>query len=794
MSSPVRDADGSSVKVLSPICVADCESTISGDSKDSREHEAVVSPEFSGGADDRFSPFMSEGIVAPPCDVAGGLNMSGMKSDDSTSVVPGSFESNVERIETQGKPVTILRDTGSSQSILLQGAIDLQQQHFTGQYVLISGISGNTLSIPLYRIVLKSSLLENSPAEVVVGLVPSLPVEGCSFLMGNDLGCSRISTCPIVSEVPVLSVSTTELEERHLDCLPSCVVTRSQALEQNKENDGLTVKVEGKEKAESKSVPSSFELSDTFLAKYWDNSDTQKGSQITGSIREMQRADPELQPLLEQVLDDEESEKVPVCYVEAKGVLARKWRCPWLEANDPEGVVYQVVVPSALREHVLELAHDVPMSGHTGVRKTKARLLQHFWWPSVSKDVSEYVRSCHGCQKIGKPGHQLKQYPLKPIPVLDQLFDEVLVDIVGPLPRTSKGNEYILSILETSSRFPEAVPLRKCTSRAVTDALTKYFTMFGLPKRVRSDQGSHFLAHVFQDSLNSLGVSHVVGCAYHPQTQGAVERFHQTLKSMLKGYVLEHEKEWDVGLPFLMFAARTSVHESLGVTPADLVFGHSPRGPLQLLKDNCLEQRTHKSDVRTYVVNMKARLRKALDLAHSHLGASQRKMKEHYDTKAVKREFAVGDDVLVQLPVQGNALTATLCGPYRVKQKVDNFNYVVLTPDRRKKSQLCHINQLRQYTPRQDLAPRHVPHPDSVTRRLATSTSLPIVQSQSSSRTSNEHAEPVLACQTTGHRVTPETCTREEDFRVVTPPVSLGNSAVLANLNSKLDHLGPEQS
>ena len=144
----------------------------------------------------------------------------------------------------------------------------------------------------------------------------------------------------------------------------------------------------------------------------------------------------------------------------------------------------------------------------------------------------------------------------------------------------------------------------------------------------------------------------------------------------------------------------------------------------------------------------------------------------------MKREFAVGDDVLVQLPVQGNALTATLCGPYKVKQKVDNFNYVALTPDRRKKSQLCHINQLRRYTPCQDLAPRRAPHPDSVTRRLATSTSLPTVQSQNSSRTSNGHAESVLACQTTRHEVTPETCNSVEDFRVVTPPVSLGNSAV----------------
>ena len=105
-------------------------------------------------------------------------------------------------------------------------------------------------------------------------------------------------------------------------------------------------------------------------------------------------------------------------------------------------MVHRIVVPDALRPHVLGLAHDNPMAGHLGVRKTKARILEHFWWLSARKDIADYVRTCHTCQVVGKPNQKPPRAPLKPIPVMAEPFSEVLTDVVGPLYRTSKGHEY----------------------------------------------------------------------------------------------------------------------------------------------------------------------------------------------------------------------------------------------------------------------------------------------------------------------------------------------------------------
>lgn len=295
------------------------------------------------------------------------------------------------------------------------------------------------------------------------------------------------------------------------------------------------------------------------------------------------------------------------------------------------------------------------MAGHLGIRKTKARVLEEYWWPLINRDVTEYVKTCHTCQLIGKPNQRPRSVPLKPTPVMEEPFSEIMIDIVGPLSKTTNGFSYILTIMDMATRFPEAVCLRTCTAKAVTQALLKFFTQFGLPLRIKSDQGSHFTANIIRQALEQLGIEQVFGCAYRPQTQGAIERFHQTLKSMIKTYIYAHEKDWDVGIPFLLFAARDSVQESLGFTPFELVFGHQVRGPLRLIKDRCFNDRV-KEDILVYVVKMKERLRNAVQMAHENLETSQDKMKKYYDeTKKVgKREFNVKDEVL--LPMPGNPL------------------------------------------------------------------------------------------------------------------------------------------
>jgi len=107
---------------------------------------------------------------------------------------------------------------------------------------------------------------------------------------------------------------------------------------------------------------------------------------------------------------------------------------------------------------------------------------------------------------------------------------------VGPLPKSKRGNQYILTITCASTRFPEAIPL--CTIRTpnIVKELIKSFKLVGLLRSVQSDHGSNFKSGAFQEVMFQLGIKQMKSTAYHTQSQGALERFHQTLKSMLRAY------------------------------------------------------------------------------------------------------------------------------------------------------------------------------------------------------------------------------------------------------------------
>jgi len=96
------------------------------------------------------------------------------------------------------------------------------------------------------------------------------------------------------------------------------------------------------------------------------------------------------------------------------------------------------------------------MAGHLGIKKTYCKVLNDYYWPGVHRNVKRFICSCHVCQMVGKPNQKPPVAPLKPIPVLDE---HVLIDCVGPLPKSKSGNQYILTIMCASTRFPEAIPL-----------------------------------------------------------------------------------------------------------------------------------------------------------------------------------------------------------------------------------------------------------------------------------------------------------------------------------------------
>ncbi|KAL6471399.1 hypothetical protein MHYP_G00200490 [Metynnis hypsauchen] len=202
--------------------------------------------------------------------------------------------------------------------------------------------------------------------------------------------------------------------------------------------------------------------------------------------------------------------------------------------------------------------------------------------------------------------------------------------------------------------------------------------------------------------MSELKVKHQVSSAYHPESQGALERFHQTFKTMLRSYCLEVGKDWDEGIPLLLFALRDKVQESTGFSPNALVFGRSVRGPLKLLYEQWLASpSTHSSDtVDNYVSNLREHLKAAREKARQNLCLAQQAMKVKFDRNAVARSFNVGDKVLALLPMSGSTLQTRFSGPYEVQQKLSPTNYVLTTPNRRRKSRICHINMLKPYVDR----------------------------------------------------------------------------------------------
>lgn len=608
---------------------------------------------------ERFKPFLSEGLVS--------------QNEDGTNV----------------KKIEILRDTGASQYILLEEALPVVEDSSLGTSVLLHGLEEGFVNAPLHKVYLKCDLFTGF---VVVASRPNLPVKGVSLLLGNDIAGGKVTADPKMSEEPKVQEDTQSLEDQYPSLFPACVVTRGMKNKCKDDEIDLEDTFMGHIEVTSKKL----ETSEENQGRQFENSGDLKQAFNKEQLIHEQKMDPEISLIMEEALSESETGIMPVCFFIKSGVLMRKWRPIDVPADEEWNVFHQIVVPSIYRREILSVAHEGSMAGHLGVRKTCDRILRHFYWPKLRKDVSQFCKTCHICQVVGKPNQKVPKAPLHPIPAFDEPFSRVLVDCVGPLPKTKTGNEYILTIMCASTRFPEAIPLRNIKAKAIVKALVKFFTLFGIPESIQSDQGSNFMSGIFRQVMQELGVKQHRSSAYHPESQGALERFHQTIKTMLRAYCLENDRNWDEGLPLVLFAVREVVQESLGFSPFELVFGHTVHGPLKVMKEQWLADESE-SNLLSYVSEFKGRLTNAWEMARANLKDAQVDMKNWYDEKARERKFKPGDKVLVLLPITGHPLQAKYHGPYIISHKVNDVNYVVNTPDRRKSKQLCHVNMLKEY-------------------------------------------------------------------------------------------------
>ena len=234
-------------------------------------------------------------------------------------------------------------------------------------------------------------------------------------------------------------------------------------------------------------------------------------------------------------------------------------------------------VPFAWRRRIFDAIHGL---GHPGVERTRQAICSKFVWPSIRQDVSRWARECQQCQRAKITRHTVP--PIGHFAVPEKRFQHWNVDIVS-LPY-SNGFKYLLTAVDRLSRWPLAIPMIDITAGTVIDAFTHgLIASFGIPESITTDNGSQFSSAIWQQLLQTWGITSYFTTPYHPQSNGLVERFHRRLKESLKALMHDEPEQWFWKLPCTLLAIRTTLKPDIGASPADLVFGEGLSIPGELL-------------------------------------------------------------------------------------------------------------------------------------------------------------------------------------------------------------------
>lgn len=240
----------------------------------------------------------------------------------------------------------------------------------------------------------------------------------------------------------------------------------------------------------------------------------------------------------------------------------------------------RVVVPNNLFDLLFRYYHEAPTSAHLGIKKTLARVSAYFWAEDLHKVIADRVRSCERCQRC-------KQAPNTNVGTLSselvtKPWEKIFIDHIGPLPRSTKGNKYILTVVDAFSKFVFLLPARNTKAHTTTNLLsTHVFSIFGPPKFLVSDNVSHFRSRNVQDFCMDLGIKHIFTSPYYPKPSHA-ERVNKNVKVAIRTFHSEFQTLWDQNLHWFQMSFNSALHESTQSSPARLFLGRHISQPLEL--------------------------------------------------------------------------------------------------------------------------------------------------------------------------------------------------------------------
>ena len=255
----------------------------------------------------------------------------------------------------------------------------------------------------------------------------------------------------------------------------------------------------------------------------------------------------------------------------------------------------------------------------------------------------------------------------------------VAVDIMGPFPVTSNGNQYILVAGDYFTRWMEAYAIPNQEAETAARKLTEMFFRFSPPEQLHSDQGRQFEGRLIAQICKMLGISKTRTSPYHPQGDGLVERFNRTLVSMLSAVVQDRHHEWEEHLRATCMAYNTSVQSSTGFTPFYLMFGRKARMPLDIMFGSPQDSSPGVTSSSEYATQLRDRLQRAYLAVRGNFQRAFERQKIQYDKNVHGKPLAVGDLVWLHSPVvkagRSKKLHQPWIGPFKVLKKLSEQVY-----------------------------------------------------------------------------------------------------------------------
>ena len=380
------------------------------------------------------------------------------------------------------------------------------------------------------------------------------------------------------------------------------------------------------------------------------------------------------------------------------GVLYRQW-------YNQQGRItrYQLVTPSQIRAQVLSVAHEGAISGHFAVKRTIAKVREYFYWPRLMTDVESYCKSCIVCQRR-KPNPTRPHHPLQQDGVGEPL-QKVTVDILAFERPTEQGNRYLLVVVDTLTKWAEAIPMPDERATTVSRALVEEFVCrLGFPSQLHSDQGHQFESEVFKQMCTLLGIRKTRTTPGHPQSDGQTERMNRALIDLLAKSAAEDPANWDIKVPHVMAAYRSTPHSTTGETPNRLMLGREVATPLQLLAPIVPEVANRPAWVETLHENFE----EAYVSVQANIGKAQRQQKQSHDKRIKEMNFEIGQKVLMfnTRPPRGVPYKLNQNrwqGPYEIKKKLSPAVCVV-----------THVGEKRTFVVSTDRLAKYVERPSEL--------------------------------------------------------------------------------